>query len=55
MIGVDIDGASIGKGAVDAFLTQVRQATRGSNIPIPAQLNDAADRISRFGGGPAAV
>jgi hypothetical protein len=33
MSGVDIDGASIRKGAVDAFLAQLRQATRGSNAP----------------------
>jgi high-affinity K+ transport system ATPase subunit B len=55
MSGVDLDGASISKGAVDAFLTQVRQATRGSHAPIPAKLNDVADRISRFGGTPLAV
>jgi K+-transporting ATPase ATPase B chain len=53
--GVDIDGPSIRKGAVDAFLAQVRQATRGSNAPISAQLNDADDRISCFGGTPLAV
>ena len=55
MSGVDIDGASIRKGAVDAIVAHVRQVTRGSNVPIPTQLNDAAERISRSGGTPLAV
>ena len=47
MSGVDIDGASIRKGAVDSIVANVHQVTRGSNVPIPAQLSDAAERISR--------
>jgi potassium-transporting ATPase ATP-binding subunit len=55
MSGVDIDGTSIRKGAVDAIIAHVRLVTRGSNAPIPAQLKDTADRISRSGGTPLAV
>jgi potassium-transporting ATPase ATP-binding subunit len=55
MSGVDLDGSSVRKGAVDAIVAHVRQVTRGSNAPIPAQLNEAAERISRSGGTPLAV
>jgi potassium-transporting ATPase ATP-binding subunit len=55
MSGVDINGTSIRKGAVDAIIAQVRLATRGSSAPFPAQLRDTADRISRSGGTPLAV
>jgi K+-transporting ATPase ATPase B chain len=55
MSGVDIGGSSIRKGAVDAVVAYVRQVTRGANIPIPARLNEVADRISRSGGTPLAV
>jgi len=55
MSGVDIDGTSIRKGAVDAIVAHVRQFARGANAPIPTQLNDAAERISRSGGTPLAV
>jgi potassium-transporting ATPase ATP-binding subunit len=55
MSGVDIDGTSIRKGAVDAIVAHVRQVARGANAPIPTQLNDAAERISRSGGTPLAV
>jgi len=55
MSGVDLPGSSIRKGAVDAIVAYVRQAGRGSNAPIPAQLNEVAERISRAGGTPLAV
>jgi K+-transporting ATPase ATPase B chain len=55
MSGVDIDGTSIRKGAVDAIIAHVRLAARGSTAPIPSQLKDTADRIARSGGTPLAV
>jgi potassium-transporting ATPase ATP-binding subunit len=55
MSGVDVGGSSIRKGAVDAVVAYVRQVTRGANVPIPARLNEVADRISRSGGTPLAV
>ena len=55
MSGVDMDGSSIRKGAVDAIIAHVRLAARGSSAPIPTQLRDTADRISRSGGTPLAV
>jgi len=55
MSGVDIDGTSIRKGAVDAIIAHVRLAARGSTAPIPSQLRDTADRIARSGGTPLAV
>jgi K+-transporting ATPase ATPase B chain len=53
MSGVDVGGTSIRKGAVDAILAFVRQ--KGQSGPIPAQLNEVAERISRSGGTPLAV
>jgi potassium-transporting ATPase ATP-binding subunit len=55
MSGVDVGGSSIRKGAVDAVVAYVRQVTHGANVPIPARLNEVADRISRSGGTPLAV
>jgi K+-transporting ATPase ATPase B chain len=53
MSGVDVGGVSIRKGAVDAILTFARQ--KGENAPVPAQLNEVVERISRSGGTPLAV
>jgi K+-transporting ATPase ATPase B chain len=53
MSGVDIDGQSIRKGAVDAI---VQHVTRIAGIgAVPPQLKEIADRISRAGGTPLAV
>src|SRR6202049_3913097 len=53
MSGVDVGGTSIRKGAVDAILAFVRQ--KGQTAPLPAQLNETTERISRSGGTPLAV
>ena len=53
MSGVDIDGQSIRKGAVDAIVQHLtRIAGTGA---IPPQLKEISDRISRAGGTPLAV
>ena len=48
MSGVDIGGSSIRKGAVEAIVAYVR-------TPMPAQLTEITERISRAGGTPLAV
>jgi potassium-transporting ATPase ATP-binding subunit len=53
MSGVDVDGASIRKGAVDAILAYTRQ--KGQTALVPPQLNEVVERISRSGGTPLAV
>jgi potassium-transporting ATPase ATP-binding subunit len=53
MSGVDVGGASIRKGAVDAILAYVRQ--KGRAAQTPPQLNEVVERISRSGGTPLAV
>jgi K+-transporting ATPase ATPase B chain len=53
MSGVDIDGASIRKGAIDAIVASVGE-TAGA-AAVPAQLTEIADRIARAGGTPLAV
>jgi K+-transporting ATPase ATPase B chain len=55
MSGVDLPGAAIRKGAVDAVVAFVRQAAKNLNTPMPPQLNEIADRIARSGGTPLAV
>ena len=69
MSGVDIDGSSIRKGAVDAVLAYVDQAAIGSvtsggavaaiatrvNLETVRELQAIADRIARSGGTPLAV
>ncbi len=50
MSGVDVDGHSIRKGAVDSILEYV-----GKRGEAPAQLQVAVDRISKSGGTPLAV
>jgi K+-transporting ATPase ATPase B chain len=58
MSGVDVDGRSIRKGAVDSVLSYVRGATLGS-LPVSEasvrELQAAADRIAKAGGTPLAV
>ena len=55
MSGVDVGGATIRKGAVDAILAHIRQAGGNPNMPVPAQVNELNERISRSGGTPLAV
>jgi K+-transporting ATPase ATPase B chain len=55
MSGVDVSGSSIRKGAVDAIVAYVRQVGNNPNMPLPPQLNEANERISRSGGTPLAV
>jgi K+-transporting ATPase ATPase B chain len=53
MSGVDIDGSSIRKGAVDSIIAFVRGKNGAGAIPV--QLTEIAERISRSGGTPLAV
>src|SRR5262249_55928718 len=53
MSGVDVGGAAIRKGAVDAILPFVQQ--RRETAPVRAQLHEVVERISRSGGTPLAV
>jgi K+-transporting ATPase ATPase B chain len=55
MSGVDVGGSSIRKGAVDAVVGYVRQVAKNPNMPVPAQLTEITERISRAGGTPLAV
>jgi potassium-transporting ATPase ATP-binding subunit len=55
MSGVDIEGSSIRKGAVDAIVAYVRQVNGAPNMQAPRELEDATGRISRAGGTPLAV
>ncbi len=55
MSGVDIEGSSIRKGAVDSIVAFVRQASGGHNSKTPAELEEITERISRAGGTPLAV
>src|ERR1700723_3222892 len=54
MSGVDIEGSSIRKGAVDSIIAYVRQARGTSDMQSP-QLEEITERISRAGGTPLAV
>ncbi|MES2883279.1 MAG: potassium-transporting ATPase subunit KdpB [Pseudomonadota bacterium] len=51
MSGVDVDGHSIRKGAVDSVITYVKQ--QGQDVP--PQLQQETERISKLGGTPLAV
>jgi K+-transporting ATPase ATPase B chain len=53
MSGVDIDGSSIRKGAVDSIIEYVSRT--GGNRAVPPELKEIAERISRAGGTPLAV
>jgi K+-transporting ATPase ATPase B chain len=53
MSGVDIEGSSIRKGAVDSIVAYVRQV--GGLSKAPAELEEITDRIARAGGTPLAV
>jgi K+-transporting ATPase ATPase B chain len=58
MSGVDVDGRSIRKGAIDAVIAYVT-ATAANALPVPdvvlRELQNTADRISNQGGTPLAV
>ena len=51
MSGVDLDGASIRKGAPDAMVAHIKEQGK----PIPAELDRLVDRIARSGGTPLIV
>ena len=55
MSGVDVEGSSIRKGAVDSIMAYVRQANAAPNLQPPPQLGEITDRIARAGGTPLAV
>jgi K+-transporting ATPase ATPase B chain len=55
MSGVDFEGSSIRKGAVDAIVAYVGRASGNPSAPISAQLKDVTERIARAGGTPLAV
>ena len=51
MSGIDADGLSIRKGAVESVLAYVKQQGK----PIPSDLNDVVEKIARGGGTPLVV
>jgi len=53
MSGVDIDGRSIRKGAIDSITEYIHRI--GGQHAVPRELKEVADRISRAGGTPLAV
>lgn len=53
MSGVDVEGVSIRKGAVDSVIAFVRNQTNAK--PVPPDIKIAADAIGRDGGTPLAV
>jgi K+-transporting ATPase ATPase B chain len=53
MSGIDLDGVSIRKGAVDAVVAHIR--SRADAAPIPRELGQQVERISNDGGTPLAV
>jgi K+-transporting ATPase ATPase B chain len=53
MSGIDVDGMSIRKGAVDAIIDHVRG--QGPDAVLPRELQAASERIARSGGTPLAV
>ena len=55
MSGIDLEGSSIRKGAVDAVVEHVRQVSGNPRMPVPAELQQITDSISRSGGTPLAV
>src|SRR5262249_26575788 len=55
MSGIDLEGSSIRKGAVEAIIEHVRQVNKTPRMPVPPELTQIADRIARSGGTPLAV
>ncbi len=55
MSGIDIEGHSIRKGAVDSIIEYVRVKTSNPRMPEPPQLQAIVEKISKSGGTPLAV
>jgi len=55
MSGIDIEGSSIRKGAVDAVIAYVREINGNPNLAFPHELTQAVERIAKSGGTPLAV
>ncbi len=53
MSGVDLDGAAIRKGAVDAVISHTR--ARADTVEISPEVRKSADKVAREGGTPLAV
>ncbi len=53
MSGIDLEGSSIRKGAVDAVVAHVARVAGAA--PVPRELGQITDRIARAGGTPLAV
>jgi K+-transporting ATPase ATPase B chain len=55
MSGIDVEGSSIRKGAVDAVKIYVRQVTDNPNLAFAPEIDHAVERIAKSGGTPLAV
>src|SRR5271163_520593 len=55
MSGIDIEGSSIRKGAVDAVVAYVREVSGNPNLAFPHELAQTVERIAKSGGTPLAV
>jgi K+-transporting ATPase ATPase B chain len=53
MSGIDVDGASIRKGAVDAIIADVK--TSAATLGVAHEIESIADRVAKAGGTPLAV
>jgi potassium-transporting ATPase ATP-binding subunit len=53
--GIDLEEDQIRKGAVDAVVNYVRQVTGNAHMPVPRELERAAESIATKGGTPLAV
>jgi K+-transporting ATPase ATPase B chain len=55
MSGIDLDGSSIRKGAVEAVIAYVREVNGNANLAFPRELDQTVERIAKSGGTPLAV
>ncbi|MDB5397058.1 MAG: potassium-transporting ATPase subunit, partial [Rhodospirillales bacterium] len=55
MSGIDLEGSSIRKGAVDAVIAYVREVNANANLAFPRELDQTVERIAKSGGTPLAV
>jgi K+-transporting ATPase ATPase B chain len=55
MSGIDVEGRSIRKGAVDAVKIYVREVTGNPNLAFASEIDHAVERIAKAGGTPLAV
>jgi K+-transporting ATPase ATPase B chain len=55
MSGIDIEGSRIRKGAVDAVIAWAREVQGNPNLPVPREMTQTVERISKAGGTPLAV